>query len=137
MKNLTNHSVRARGRKDLYNIFLSLGFKDGLKDKAENNEFSFWYNKSRDGYIGNYLLYEIIDSNAVTKADNVIISRDFFCQIDIFSVNSFESKTVSKMLEKLENLLAENNYSVTMEQEEFENTTRLYHGILFVSKLYF
>lgn len=137
MKNMTNSKARTLGKKQLKSVFKSLRIKDGLgDDEIKSNEFSYWYNKNRDGTIGNYLIYEIIDSEPTHRADNIVIGRDFYAQIDVFSVQSFESKQLSNFIGLLENKLIEYGFEVEMQGEEYESDTRLYHQILLVNKLY-
>jgi len=150
------------GKKDVRSVFKALRIKDGLGDdlaslagcgavaphpckstsgfdgSAEINadEFSYWYNKNRDGQIGNYLIYEVIDSEPTYRADDAVISRDFFCQIDVFSVQSFESKQLSDFLGRLEEKLLEKGFEVQMQSEDYEPDTRLYHQIIYISKMY-
>jgi hypothetical protein len=65
-----------------------------------------------------------------------VLCRDFYAQIDVFSVRSFESKLLSETLAHLEEKLTEKGFEVTVEEEQYEPDTKLYHQILFVSKLY-
>lgn len=136
MKNMSNSRSRRMGKKELKAVFKVLGIKDGLTEETKCDEFSYWYNKARDGMLGNYVIYEVIDSDPVHRADDVIISRDFFCQIDIFSIRSFESKHLADFIDRFENKLTEKRFEVNMESEDYEPDTKLYHLILYVSKLY-
>jgi len=134
---MTNSKARTLGKKDLCAVFRNLRIKDGLGDEEiGEGEFSYWYNKVRDGQIGNYLIYEIIDSEPTHRADDAVIGREFFCQIDVFSVRSFESKQLSRFLGQLEEKLLEKRFEVEMRGEDYEPDTRLYHQILYVSKLF-
>jgi hypothetical protein len=136
MKHITNSRVRETGKRELRRIFKELRFRDGLTEMADTDEFCYWYNKARDGRIGNYIVYEIIDSDAVHRADDAVISRDFFCQIDVFSTRGFETKQLTETLSGLEERLIKNGFEATFKDEEYEPDTRLYHQIIFVSKLY-
>lgn len=138
MKQMTNSKARTFGKKELVTLFKELRIKDGLReDEINPNEFTYWYNKSREGMLGNYLIYEIIDSEPVHRADDKIISRYFYCQIDIFSILSFETKEINRFIERLENKLTEHRFEVEMTDERFESDTKLYHQVLIVSKIYF
>ena len=138
MKSMTNSKARTLGKKDLCAVFRNLRIKDGLGDEEiGDGDFSYWYNKARDGQIGNYLIYEIIDSEPTHRADDAVIGREFFCQIDVFSVRSFESKQLSEFIGQLEEKLLEKRFEVEMRGEDYEPDTRLYHQILYVSKLFF
>lgn len=136
MKSMTNSLARKRGKKEIRQVFKALRIKDGLTEDICGDEFAYWYNKSRDGSKGNYIIYETIDSDPVHRADDVVISRDFFCQIDIFSIRSFETKQLQSLVERLENKLTEFRFEVNMEDERYEPDTGLYHLIFYVSKLY-
>lgn len=137
MKNMTNSKVRALGKKELVKVFKELRIKDGLGDEnISKNEFSYWYNKARDGQIGNYIIYEVISSESLYRADNSVIGREFYCQIDVFSIHSFESKKLVELVTKLENKLIEYGFEVELKEEMFESDTKLYHQIFYVSKLY-
>ena len=137
MKNMTNSKARTLGKKDLRAVFKALKIKDGLGDEEiGSDEFSYWYNKARDGTIGNYIIYEVIDSEPTHRADDAVVGREFFCQIDVFSVRSYESKQLSEFIEKLENKLLEKGFEVEMRGEDYEPDTRLYHQIFYVSKLF-
>jgi len=137
MKNMTNSKARELGRKQLIAVFKSLRLKDGLGDEnISKDEFSYWYNKARDGKVGNYVIYEVIGSEPLYRADNSVIGREYFSQIDVFSIHSFESKKLSTLISKLENKLIEYGFEVEMKEEMFESDTRLYHQIFYVSKLY-
>ena len=138
MQSMTNSRARMLGKKDVRSVFKALRIKDGLGDEEINpDEFSYWYNKSRDGKTGNYLIYEVIDSEATHRADDAVISRDFFCQIDVFSVRSFESKQLQDFILRLEEKLLEKGFEVQMQSEDYEPDTRLYHQIFYISKMYF
>jgi hypothetical protein len=138
MKNMTNSRARTLGKYDLRTVFRTLKFKDGLteKEEAKADDFVYYYNKARDGEVGNYIVYETIDSDPITRADDGVLIRDYFAQIDVFSVNSFESKKLSEVLDKLETALTAKGFEVTMDAKIFESDTRLYHAVFFVSKLY-
>lgn len=138
MKPITNSKVRALGKKELRMVFKDLRIKDGFReDEIGSDEFSYWYNKSRDGMRDNYLVYEIIDSEPAYRADDHVISRNFYCQIDIFSIQSFETKELIRFIERLENKLTEYRFEVEFSDELFESDTRLHHQILIISKIYF
>lgn len=138
MKSITNSNVRALGKKELRMVFKDLRIKDGFReDEIGSDEFSYWYNKSRDGMCNNYLVYEIIDSEPAYRADDHVISRNFYCQIDIFSIQSFETKELIRFIERLENKLTEYRFEVEFSDELFESDTRLHHQILIISKIYF
>jgi hypothetical protein len=139
MRGITNSRARALGKRDLRSVFRALRFKDGLTEQATDGEFGYHYNKARDGRgtpAGNYSIYETISTEATHRADDAVLCRDFFAQMDVFSVRSFESKLLSETITKLEEKLTEKGFEVTMEEEQFEPDTKLYHQILFVSKLY-
>jgi len=135
--NMTNSKAREKGKKDLIEVFKSLNFADGLAEDIPDNKFVFYYNKVRNGQIGNYIIFETIDSADVCRADDAVIAREFFCQIDIFSVNSFESKKLKNTILSLEEKLGERLFGVDMKEDTFESDTKLYHLILIVSKVYF
>ncbi len=138
MKNMTNYKARMMGKKDLKAVFKALRIKDGIgDDEIKSDDFSYWYNKNRDGTIGNYLIYEIVDSEPAHRADDQVYGREFFAQIDVFSVRSFESKELSNFIQKLEEKLVEHRFEVDMQGEEYEQDTRLYRQTLFVTKIYF
>jgi hypothetical protein len=82
-------------------------------------------------------IYEIISSDAIHRADNVVIGREVFLQVDIFSLKSFESKLLQETISKLEEKLVAAGFEVEASEEAFEAETKLYHQIFFVSKLYF
>jgi hypothetical protein len=81
-------------------------------------------------------VYEVIDSGAEVRADDAVLCRDFYAQIDVFSVRSFESKLLTDTITHLEEKLTEKGFEVDMQTEDYEPDTKLYHQILFVSKLY-
>ncbi len=136
--NMTNSRARERGKKELIELFESLGFVDGLAvQEIPEEKFVYYYNKARNGQIGNYIIFETIDSTDLCRADDVVIAREFFCQIDIFSVNSFESKKLKSTIAILEEKLNERLFEVDMKEDTFESDTKLYHLILIVSKAYF
>ena len=162
MKNMTNYKARTLGKKDLKAVFKALRIKDGLGDLAsladcgavaphpckslegfdgsaeiKPDDFTYWYNKNRDGTIGNYLIYEVVDSEPAHRADDQVYGREFFAQIDVFSIRSFESKELSNFIQKLEDKLVEHRFEVEMQGEEYEQDTRLYRQTLFVTKIYF
>ena len=162
MRNMTNCRARILGKKDLKAVFKTLRIKDGIDDLAsladcgaaaphpckslngfdgsdeiKPDEFSYWYNKNRDGTIGNYIIYEVIDSEPSHRADDKVFGREFYAQIDVFSIRSFESKELSDFLVRLEEKLTEYLFEVEMQGEEYEQDTRLYRQTLFVSKIYF
>ncbi len=135
--NMTNCKAREKGKKELTEIFDSLGFVDGLSNNKPGDSFVYYYNKARNGQIGNYIIFETIDSADVCRADDIVLAREFFCQIDIFSVNSFESKKLKQTIASIEEKLGERLFGVDMKEDTFEPDTKLYHLILIVSKAYF
>lgn len=138
MKNMTNYKARTVGKKDLKAVFKALRIKDGIgDDEIKPDDFTYWYNKNRDGTIGNYLIYEVVDSEPAHRADDQVYGREFFAQIDVFSIRSFESKELSNFIQKLEDKLVEHRFEVDMQGEEYEQDTRLYRQTLFVTKIYF
>ena len=138
MKNMTNSKCRKLGKAQLIKAFKELHLKDGLGDEEVGAEdFSYWYNKARDGMIGNYLIYEVIASDAARRADDLVVGREFYAQIDVFSVKSFESKQLYDFLVHLEERLTAAGFEVDAQGEDYEPDTRLYHQAYFISKLFF
>ena len=138
MKAMTNSRARALGKKTLRAAFKALKIKDGLGDEGIGADgFSFWYNKARDGQVGNYLIYEVINSEPTHRADDAVIGREFFAQIDVFSVRGFETSFLLDFLSRLEEQLLNRGFEVEMRGEDYEPDTRLYRQIFYVSKLYF
>ena len=142
MRNIQSSSVRKRGKAELRAVFKALRFVDGLTvgteaDTPKDGEFVYYYNKARDGQIGNYIIYEVIASDPTRRADDKVIGREFFAQVDVFSTSSFESKLLTETLAKLEERLTERGFEVDAKGEDYEPDTRLYHQIYYVSKQYF
>lgn len=138
MNNMTNFKARRKGKKELADIFNSLKFQDGLSDEnitAAN--FAYYYNKARNGQKGNYIIYETVESNPAVRADDVVCGREYFAQIDIFSVYSFETKKLCDVILGIEEKLTEKMFEVDMKEELYESDTGLYHQILYVSKTYY
>ena len=140
MRNLTNSSARAKGKKQLARVFKDCCFIDALmleQTAPSPDDFIFYYNKARDGTVGNYIIYEVISSDAAYRSDDRVMGREFFSQVDVFSVNSFESKVMRDTLEKLETRLTAAGFEVDAGSEDYESDTRLYHQVLYVNKLFF
>jgi hypothetical protein len=140
MKNITNHKARQAGKRDLVRVFRDCRYKDGLtigtEDTAAPDDFIYYCNKARDGQVGNYVVYEVIASDAARRADDAVIGREFFAQVDVFSVRSFESKPLQETLNKLEEKLTAAGFEVEAGGENYEPDTRLYHQVYYVSKMY-
>ena len=141
MRNLTNSNVRTKGKKQLAKVFRDCRFIDALtlheQKPTQPDDFIFYYNKARDGSVGNYIIYEVISSNASYRSDDRVIGREFFAQVDVFSIKSFESKLVRDTLEKLEAKLTAAGFEVDAGSEDYESDTRLYHQVLYASKFFF
>ena len=141
MRNITNTIARTTGRRELRAIFKACGFKDGLvvgtEEKAEPDDFIYWYNKARDGQAGNYIIYEAVASEPTRRADDVVIGREFYAQVDVFSTRSFESKFFIDTLSRLEDKLAAAGFEVDAREEDYEPDTRLHHQVYFIAKQYF
>ena len=141
MKNVTNTKARERGKRELRRVFRECKFKDALTldegDKPTPDDFIYYYNKARDGQVGNYVIYEIIASDPTRRADDVVIGREFYAQVDVFSIKSFESKLMQDTLAKLEENLTAAGFEIDMRGEDYEPNTRLYHQALFVSKHFY
>jgi len=148
MRNLTNARVRALGKKDLRRVFRVCKFRDALTldegDVPVPDDFIYYYNKARDlpagrqgGTVGNYVVYETVSTDPARRADDVVIGREFYAQVDVFSVKSFESKFLQDALARLEEKLTTAGFDVYAHGEDYEPDTRLYHQILYVSKLFF
>lgn len=140
MRNTTNSYARQRGKRELQRIFKDCRIKDALtlneQDAPTPDDFIYYYNKARDGQVGNYIVYETIASEGTRRADDVVIAREFYAQVDVFSVKSFESKLLQDLLEKIEEKLTAAGFEIDMREEAFEADTRLYHVALFLSKIY-
>jgi len=153
MKPMTNSKTRERGKRELRRVFKDCRFKDALTLGEQDaprqsgsltlDDFIYYYNKARDGVsstpVGNlnYIIYETISTEPTRRADNVVIGREFFAQVDVFSVKSFESKIMQDTLAKLEEKLTAAGFEVEMQSEDYEPDTRLYHQVFYVSKQYF
>jgi hypothetical protein len=137
---MPNSKVRASGKRELRRVFRDCKFNDALtlgeQSAPAPDDFIYYYNKARDGKVGNYIVYEVIASDSTRRADDVVITREFFAQVDVFSVKSFESKLLADTLTKLEEKLTAAGFEIDMRDEAYEPDTRLYHQALFVSKLY-
>jgi hypothetical protein len=119
-----------------------LRFKDGLtigteEDAPKPDDFVYYYNKARDGQVGNYIIYEVVASDPTRRADDKVIGREFYAQVDVFSTSSFESKLLTETLAKLEEQLTEAGFDVDAREESYEPDTRLYHQVYFISKYYY
>jgi hypothetical protein len=136
MKGITNSRARAAGKRELKFVFKALHYKDGLTETATDDEFSYHYNKARDGKVGNYIVYEVVNSDPIQRADDAVLCRYFYAQIDVFSVRSFESKLLTDTLTRLEEKLTEKGFGVELQAEDYEPDTKLYHQVVFVTKLY-
>lgn len=140
MRNMTNAKTRAQGKRDLRRVFKDCRFVDALtlgeQDAPKADDFIYYYNKARDGQVGNYVIYEVVASDPMRRADDVVITREFFAQVDVFSVKSFESKLLQDTLAKLEEKLTAAGFEIDMQGEDYEPNTRLYHQTLYVSKLF-
>lgn len=141
MRNIPNSKARECGKRELRHVFKACKFKDALtlneQEAPSPDDFIYYCNKARDGQIGNYIVYEVIASDSTRRADDKVIGREFYAQIDVFSISSFESKLLTETLAKLEEKLTEAGFEIDMQGEDYEPDTRLYHQALFVSKLYF
>lgn len=140
MKNTTNTKTRMQGKQELMRVFRECHFKDALTledcEKTTVQEFIYYYNAARSGQIGNYVVYEVISSDPMRRADDVVVAREFYAQIDVFSVKSFESASLQDTLAKLEDRLIVAGFEIDMRDENYEPDTRLYHQTLFISKQY-
>lgn len=140
MKNTTNAKVRMQGKQELMRVFRECHFKDALTledcGKTTVQDFIYYYNTGRSGQIGNYIVYEVISSDPMRRADDVVVAREFYAQIDVFSVKSFESASLQDTLAKLEDRLMVAGFEIDMRDEDYEPDTRLYHQTLFISKQY-
>jgi len=129
MRNLTNVKARAECRRDLRKAFKDAKIADGLGDEIPDGAFTYWCNKARDGAIGDYVIYEIIDSDPNARADDAVFLRAITMSIDVFSTSSFESKKLSDTLERLENALNKHGFEVNQTYEDYEPDTKLYHAV--------
>ena len=142
MRNIPNSQVRKQGKKELRALFKTLRFVDGLTAEQESvaikpDDFVYYYNKARDGKLGNYIVYEVIASEPTRRADDKVIGREFYAQVDIFSTSSFESKLLTETLAKLEEKLTDAGFTVDARDEDYEADTRLYHQVYFIAKNYY
>lgn len=142
MRNISSNWVRKQGKRELRAVFKALRFVDGLTAEQELNEpkaedFVYYYNKARDGQVGNYIVYEVIASDPTRRADDKVIGREFFAQVDVFSTSSFESKLLNDTLAKIEDALTDKGFEVDTQAEDYEPDTRLYHQAYFITKQYF
>ena len=141
MQNISNSQARTRGKRELRAVFKALRYKDGLTIEQEGvqvktDDFVYYYNKARDGQIGNYIVYEVVASDPTQRADDKVIGREFYAQVDVFSTSSFESKLLAETLAKLEEKLTEAGFEVDAQSEDYEPDTRLYHQVYYITKQY-
>jgi hypothetical protein len=141
MRNILNNTVRKRGKAELRRVFRDCKFKDALtveeSEPPAQDDFIYYYNKARDGTVGNYIVFEVISTDALQRADDSVIGREFFCAVDVFSVKSFESKFLTDTLAKLEEKLTAAGFEVDAQGEDYEPDTRLYKQTYYVGKIYF
>ena len=142
MQNISNSQARTRGKRELRAVFKALRYKDGLTIEQEGvqvktDDFVYYYNKARDGQIGNYIVYEVVASDPTQRADDKVIGREFYAHVDVFSTSSFESKLLAETLAKLEEKLTEGDFEVDAQSEDYEPDTRLYHQVYYITKQYF
>lgn len=142
MQNISNSQARTRGKRELRAVFKALRYKDGLTIEQEGvqvktDDFVYYYNKARDGQIGNYIVYEVVASDPTRRADDKVIGREFYAQVDVFSTSSFESKLLAETLAKLEEKLTEAGFELDAQSEDYEPDTRLYHQVYYITKQYF
>jgi len=147
MRKIPNNKARERGKRELRRVFKDCKFKDALtlgegdtpcrSGSLAPDDFIYYYNKARNGQIGNYVVYETIASDPTRRADDVVITREFYAQVDVFSVKSFESKLMQDTLARLEETLTAAGFEIDMRGEDYEPDTRLFHQIFYVSKLFF
>jgi hypothetical protein len=83
-----------------------------------------------------YIGYLENNGSIEKRADNGILIRDVESQIDDFSTSSCESKRVSDQLDRLETPLTKYGFTVSLDFEDYEPDTRLYHAVFTVGKLY-
>lgn len=133
---MTNSKARQKGKSELCEVFRLCRIGDGLTAKEINDKWTYWYNLERTGKRGNYIIYEVLDSPALHRADDKVLSREFFCQVDIFSLNSFETEIMQTMIESLEKGLIKAGFEVDFKDEMYENDTQLFHLPIYISKLY-
>ena len=133
---MTNSKVRQKGKRELMAVYRSCRIKDGLVEKEITDKWTYWYNLERTGKRGNYIIYEVIDSPILHRADDKAFAREFFCQVDIFSLDSFETEKVQTLIESLENALTKSGFEVDFKSEMYEDDTKLFHLPIYISKLY-
>ena len=133
---MTNTAIRRKGKAELMSIFRGCRIKDGLIENEITDKWTYWYNLERTGKRGNYIIYEVIDTPVLHRADDKAFSREFFCQIDIFSLGSFETEKMQALVENLEKALLTSGFEVDFKDERYESDTKLFHLPIYVSKLY-
>ena len=133
---MTNSKVRQKGKRELMAIFRGCRIKDGLTEKEITDKWTYWYNLERIGKRGNYIIYEVLDSPVMHRADDRAYSREFFCQVDIFSLDSFETEGLQTVIETLENALTKAGFEVDFKDEMYEDDTKLFHLPIYISKFY-
>jgi hypothetical protein len=139
MNHLSNQRARQIGKRELRKVFTACKFRDALTlsegDPTVPDDFIFYYNKARNGSVGNYIVYEVIGTDAASRADDAVMGRDFFASVEVFSVKSFESKFLTDTLAKLEEKLTAAGFEVDAQGEDYEPDTRLYRQTFYVSKI--
>jgi hypothetical protein len=133
---MTNYKTRQKGKRELMAIFRACRIRDGLTEKEITDKWTFWYNLERTGKRGNYIIYEVLDSPVLHRADDKVLTREFFCQVDVFSLDSFETERLAVLIDSLETALTAAGFEVIFKDEMYENDTKLFHVPIFISKLY-
>lgn len=133
---MTNSKIRQKAKRELREIFRLCRIEDGLTAKEITEKWSYWYNLERTGKRGNYIIYEIIETPVMHRADDTVLTRELYCQVDIFSTDSFETEKLTSLIESLEKGLIKAGFEVDFKDEMYEPDTRLFHLPIYISKLY-
>lgn len=140
---MNNTKARNSAKADLIKGLNMAGVVEGITLTPEQIQSEtrtiMWHGVLRNDLARNkpnYITYNISSSEARVRADDTTYLREVMIAVDIYSKHSFDSKDNYTLLLKVETKLAEKGFEIEMNDEIYENDTKLFHIPLTIYKNY-
>lgn len=140
---MDNSKARKNAKTELITALNSAGAVEGISLTPQQIQSEtrplFWHGVLRNELARektSYITYSIPSSDTRVRADDDTFLREVMIALDIYSKFSFDSEDSYTLLLKVETKLAEKGFEVEMNDEIYEEDTKLFHIPLTLYKNY-
>jgi hypothetical protein len=130
---ITNTEARRRINDQAHAVFAAVGLKDGIaltnEELNKTTDVTFWRTGALNPQVNKptYVTYSVAGTDSAVRGDDKTLLRDTTLAIDVFSKQSFESKSNAILLANIEDTLINSGFEVQFEAEQYEADKQLFH----------